>query len=75
MGFITLEAGLVIHRDSCSSLKNVMPERIKKVEWNEESVFSQLVKYDIIVSDKPGILSTISNITSKYDSNIKKDRK
>lgn len=71
-GFITLKRGLVIHRDSCSSLKNVMQERIKRVEWNEESEFSQMVKYDIIVSDKPGILSTISNITAKHDSNIKK---
>ena len=71
-GFITLKRGLVIHRENCSSLRNVMEERIKKVEWNEESEFSQLVKYDLIVSDKPGILSTISNITAKYDSNIKK---
>jgi len=71
-GFITLKRGLVIHRNNCSSLKNVMQERIKKVEWNDETEYSQLVKYDIIVSDKPGILSTISNITAKHDSNIKK---
>ena len=71
-GFITLKRGLVIHRDNCSSLKNVMEDRIKKVEWNNEADFSQLVKYDLIVSDRPGMLSTISNITAKYDSNIKK---
>lgn len=71
-GFITLKRGLVIHRENCSSLRNVMEERIKKVAWNEEAEFSQLVKYDLIVSDKPGMLSTISNITAKYDSNIKK---
>ncbi len=71
-GFITLKRGLVIHRQNCSSLKNVMQERIKKVDWNEEADFAQMVKYDIIVSDKPGMLSTISNITAKYDSNIKK---
>jgi len=71
-GFITLKRGLVIHREQCSSLRNVMQERIKTVEWNEDAEFSQLAKYDLIVSDKPGMLSTISNITAKYDSNIKK---
>ncbi|MCK4889383.1 MAG: bifunctional (p)ppGpp synthetase/guanosine-3',5'-bis(diphosphate) 3'-pyrophosphohydrolase, partial [Candidatus Aminicenantes bacterium] len=71
-GFITLKRGLVIHRENCSSLRNVMQDRIKKVEWNEEAEFSQLVKYDIIVSDKPGMLSLISNITAKHESNIKK---
>ncbi len=72
IGFITLKRGLVIHKENCSSLKNVMPERIKKVEWNENADFHQYVKYDLIVTDKPGILSTISNITAKFGSNIKK---
>jgi len=71
-GFITLKRGLVIHREKCASLRNVMQERIKKVEWNDEADYSQLAKYDLIVSDKPGMLSTISNITAKYDSNIRK---
>ncbi len=69
-GFITLKRGLVIHKSNCSNLKNVMEERIKKVEWNNDAEFSLNVKYDIIVSDKPGILSTISNITAKHNSNI-----
>jgi len=71
-GFITLKRGLVIHKNNCSNLKNVMEERVKRVEWNENIEFSQYVKYDLIVSDKPGMLSTISNITAKHDSNIKK---
>lgn len=71
-GYITLNRGLVIHRDNCSSLKNVVSDRIKSVQWNDSAEFFRLVKYDLIVSDSPGILSQVSNITANYNSNIKK---
>ncbi|MEN8152400.1 MAG: bifunctional (p)ppGpp synthetase/guanosine-3',5'-bis(diphosphate) 3'-pyrophosphohydrolase [Acidobacteriota bacterium] len=71
-GYITLNRGLVIHRDNCSSLKNVISDRVKSVQWNDTAEFIQLVKYDLIVNDSPGILSQVSNITANHNSNIKK---
>jgi len=71
-GYITLNRGLVIHRANCISLKNAFSERLKNVEWNEDEEFIQKVKFELLVEDRPGILSTVSNITAKYKSNIKK---
>jgi len=71
-GYITLNRGLVVHRANCPSLKKVYRERLKNVEWNPEEEFIQQVRYELVVDDRPGILSTISNITAKYKSNIKK---
>lgn len=72
-GFITKNRGLVIHKDNCASLKNVMPTRRIKVAWDEEvKDFSYNVRYDLMVIDKPGLLSIISTIIAGYDSNIRR---
>jgi len=71
-GYITQKRGLVIHRENCSNLKNVFPSRIKSVYWNENNDYSYLVKYDLVVEDRPGILSAVSSITADHHSNIKK---
>lgn len=72
-GFITKNRGLVIHKDKCASLKHVMPTRRIKVDWNEDvKDFSYDVRYDLMVIDKPGLLSTISTIIAGYNSNIRR---
>ncbi len=71
-GYMTQKRGLVVHRADCSSMKNVLPSRLKKVNWNVNEDYSYLVKYDLIVQDKPGILSAISTVTADNDSNIRK---
>lgn len=72
IGYITKNRGLVIHKEECINLKNVVPSRLKKVEWNEFDNYLYLVKYDLTVYDKPGLLSMISGVNAKFDSNIKK---
>ncbi len=72
VGYITKNRGLVIHKEECINLKNVVPSRLKKVEWNEFDNYLYLVKYDLIVYDKPGLLSMISGVNAKFNSNIKK---
>jgi GTP pyrophosphokinase len=72
VGYVTQKRGLVIHRESCVNLKNVMLTRRKQVEWNDLWDYQYRVKYGLMVHDKPGILSSISGITAKYDSNILK---
>jgi GTP pyrophosphokinase len=72
-GFITKNRGLVIHKDNCASLKNVMPTRRIKVAWDEDvKDFSYNVRYDLMVIDKPGLLSIISTIIAGYGSNIRR---
>lgn len=72
LGYVTTSRGLMIHREKCSNLKNVMSTRLKKVDWNSEEDYAYLVKYDLIVQDKPGLLSSISSVTAGYGSNILK---
>jgi GTP pyrophosphokinase len=70
LGYVTQNRGLVIHRENCVNLKNVLQTRQKRVEWNDVGDFSYQVKYDLLVHDKPGLLNSISGVTAKHDSNI-----
>ncbi|MGE5341460.1 MAG: RelA/SpoT family protein [Candidatus Omnitrophota bacterium] len=69
-GYITQKRGLVIHREDCPSIRNVIASRIKHVNWNSNWDSGYSVKYDLLVHDKPGLLTAISGVTAKYDSNI-----
>ena len=71
-GYITQKRGLVVHKGNCANLRNVMPTRLQEVQWSEDQEFAYLVKYDLIVPDKPGILNSISGITADHNSNIRK---
>ena len=70
-GYITTNRGLVVHRQNCVNLKNVVPDRLKNVSWNEVENYFYSVKYDLIIQDKPGVLSAISSVPAEYNSNIK----
>lgn len=69
-GYITQNRGLVIHKSNCANLRNALESRLKKVEWNDVKDHAYLVKYSLLVQDKPGLLNSISGVTAKYDSNI-----
>lgn len=72
-GYITKNRGLMIHKTTCSSLKNVMPTRRKDVAWNDDvQDHTYMVRYELTVIDKPGLLSSISTIIAGYNSNIRK---
>ena len=70
-GYITLNRGLVIHKESCSSLKHAVSSRQMNVSWNTIEEYFYVVKYDLIVQDKPGLLSAVSSVTGDHDSNIR----
>ena len=42
------------------------------VSWNETDDHYYLVRYELLVSDKPGMLNAISKVTTDHNSNIKK---
>jgi len=70
LGYMTQRRGLVIHRKNCPSLRNAIPDRLKRVTWNKDTEYAYPVRYDLLVQNKPGLLSSISNITANADSNI-----
>jgi GTP pyrophosphokinase len=72
IGYVSQNRGLVIHKSNCSNIKNVIPSRVKKVNWNENEDYTYIVKYDLIVQDRPGILSALSSINANNNSNIKR---
>jgi len=72
VGYITQNRGLVIHKKTCSNIQRVLPSRLKEVEWIQAQDYTYAVKYDILVQDRPGVLSAISGVNADYDSNIKK---
>jgi len=72
IGYVSQNRGLVIHKEKCSNIKNVIPSRIKEVNWNVDEDFTYTIKYDLIVQDRPGVLSAISSINANHNSNIKK---
>jgi GTP pyrophosphokinase len=72
-GFITKNRGLVIHKETCANLRHVMPTRRLQVNWNEDVAdYSYQVRYDMVVIDKPGLLSVISTIIASFNSNIRR---
>lgn len=72
VGYMTQKRGLVVHKKSCTNVTNVLPSRLKKVTWKLNQDHSYQVKYDLIVQDRPGILSAVSSINADCNSNIKK---
>ncbi|MCX6553532.1 MAG: bifunctional (p)ppGpp synthetase/guanosine-3',5'-bis(diphosphate) 3'-pyrophosphohydrolase [Candidatus Aminicenantes bacterium] len=72
IGYITKNRGLVIHKKNCPNVNQEIPSRLKHVTWNETFDYAYQVKLELLVADKPGVLSTITGITAASNSNIKK---
>jgi len=72
-GFVTRSRGLMIHKENCANLRYVLPARQVRAAWNEDvKDHSYLVRFELTVVDKPGLLSSISTIIASYNSNIRK---
>jgi GTP pyrophosphokinase len=72
IGYMTKNRGLVVHKKDCPNVNTEIPSRLKRVSWNDEPDHAYQVKLQLLASDKPGMLSTISGITAASHSNIKK---
>ncbi len=74
-GYITKGAGIAIHRSDCKnfeSLKKRNSERIIEVRWDDEDTKTShyIVKFNVIVADRPNILNEILQIISDKRINI-----
>jgi guanosine-3',5'-bis(diphosphate) 3'-pyrophosphohydrolase len=72
IGYITKNRGLVVHKKSCPNVNAEISSRLQHVSWNEKLEHVYQVKLELLVADKPGMLSTITGIIAASNSNIKK---
>ncbi|MBN2399151.1 MAG: bifunctional (p)ppGpp synthetase/guanosine-3',5'-bis(diphosphate) 3'-pyrophosphohydrolase [Candidatus Aminicenantes bacterium] len=72
IGYITKNRGLVVHRKTCANVNMEITSRLKHVTWNDAYEHAYQVKLELLVADKPGVLSAITGITAASNSNIKK---
>lgn len=70
LGYITRGRGITIHKDDCSQLLDVDPLRRIEVKWDKSYKGFRPAKILVTCSDRPGILSSITNSISTSDINI-----
>ena len=71
VGFITRGRGITIHTSSCARVLEIDEMRKVFVEWNSAYSFRHPVSLRVIVHDRPGILSRISNNINSLSVNLK----
>ena len=72
-GFITQSRGIILHRDDCTHLLNLEPEkhnRLVEADWGE--IASQVYPVDICVEayDRPGLLRDVSTLIANEKLNL-----
>ncbi|RKD34648.1 RelA/SpoT family protein [Thermohalobacter berrensis] len=66
IGYITRGRGVSIHRKDCPNINNLEnQERFVEVEWDEAKKVSYSAEIQIKASDKPGLLSEITQLLSE----------
>ena len=72
VGYITRGKGITIHRNDCPRLLEVDIERRIDVEWDSKFKGPRPARILVTCTDKPGILSSITNTFSSSEVNISK---
>jgi GTP pyrophosphokinase len=70
IGFITRGRGLTIHTANCSRVLASDPERKLEVSWDTKQKTLRRAKIKVVCTDKPGMLSSISQRISAQGVNI-----
>ena len=74
-GFVTRGRGVSIHRQDCSTFKQLLaraPERVVLTEWGDRSTSKSLFPVDIALMavDRQGLLRDISEVFSRLKINV-----
>jgi len=64
--------GMEIHKDGCRSLKNYSFRQIINAHWRSASHHQTSARFELIASDRDGLLDEISHILSKHQIRIEK---
>ncbi|MCH8028433.1 MAG: bifunctional (p)ppGpp synthetase/guanosine-3',5'-bis(diphosphate) 3'-pyrophosphohydrolase [Candidatus Dadabacteria bacterium] len=69
-GYITRGRGITIHRHNCPEILNVDPQRKIEIEWDATAKTKWIARIVVTCSDRPGMLSSISNSIATSEVNI-----
>lgn len=71
-GYITRGRGITVHKHDCSQLLDIDPARKIDVEWDRHFNGQRPTKIAVVCSDRPGMLSSITNSIALSKVNISK---
>ncbi|MFI3282055.1 MAG: RelA/SpoT family protein [Rikenellaceae bacterium] len=67
-GFVTISAGITIHRNDCPNakrLKEQYPYRVMEAKWRAEAGGAFKVSIAIVAKDTPGVMNQITEVLSR----------
>ncbi|MDL1958572.1 MAG: bifunctional (p)ppGpp synthetase/guanosine-3',5'-bis(diphosphate) 3'-pyrophosphohydrolase [Deltaproteobacteria bacterium] len=70
VGYITRGRGVTIHRESCSNIRNLDPDRRVEVTWADTDNATYPAKIRVSAADQKGMLAAVSNTISAGEANI-----
>jgi GTP pyrophosphokinase len=72
LGYITRGKGVTVHKENCSNLASLEPERMVEIDWVSPDHETYPVRLRVEATDKQGLLAAISSAISASGSNIEK---
>jgi GTP pyrophosphokinase len=70
VGFITRGDGVSVHRQDCSNVGGLNPERVVDVEWSTDSKGVFMVQIQVEALDRSGLLSDVTRVLTENHVNI-----
>ncbi|PXF59526.1 MAG: GTP pyrophosphokinase [Deltaproteobacteria bacterium] len=70
VGYITRGRGVTIHREDCSNIHNLDPDRRIEVTWADVDKATYPAKIRVSTADQKGMLAAVSNEISAGEANI-----
>jgi len=70
VGYITRGRGVTIHREDCSNIRNLDPDRRIEVTWADVDKATYPAKVRVSTADQKGMLAAVSNEISAGGANI-----
>lgn len=70
IGFITRGDGVSVHRQDCSNVGGLNPERVVEVSWSVESRGVFMVQIQVEALDRSGLLSDVTRVLTENHVNI-----
>jgi GTP pyrophosphokinase len=70
VGFITRGDGVSVHRQDCSNVGGLNPERVVEVQWSTDSRGVFMVQIQVEALDRSGLLSDVTRVLTENHVNI-----
>ena len=72
IGIVTTGKGITVHTNDCNTLEKFydIPERWLDIHWDKDGTAYHVGRINIVMSNEPGSLASITNQISQYGGNI-----